>query len=166
MGRLTDRRVVHVQIGPDGADDHLAGVEPHADLDGHPVRAEDTLRVLRDRLLHPQRRVARPHGVVLVGERRAEERHDPVAHHLVDRALVAVDGLHHALEHGIEELARLLGIAVGEQLHRALEVGEEHRDLLALALEGGLGGEDLLGEVLRRVGLRRREPCFGGTAGR
>ena len=84
----------------------------------------------------PQRRVAGPHRVVLVGERRAEERHDPVAHDLVHGALVAVDGLHHPLEDGVEELARLLGVAVGEQLHRALEVGEEHRDLLALAFEG------------------------------
>ena len=91
--------------------------------------------------------------MVLVGERRAEQRHDPVAHDLVDGALVAVDGLHHPLEHGIEELPRLLGVAVGEQLHRALEVGEEHGDLLALALEGGLRGEDLLGEVLGGVGL-------------
>jgi hypothetical protein len=48
VGRLTDRRVVHVQIGADGTDDHLTGVEPHADLDGHSVRAEETLRVLRD----------------------------------------------------------------------------------------------------------------------
>ena len=54
---------------------------------------------------------------------------------------------------GIEQLARLLGIAVGEQLHRALEVGEEHGHLLALALQRGLRGEDLLGEVLGRVGL-------------
>ena len=72
----------------------------------------------------------------------------PSPMHLVDRALVAVHGLHHALEDRVEELARLLGIAVGEQLHRALEVGEQHRDLLALAFERGLGGEDLLGEVL------------------
>ena len=91
--------------------------------------------------------------MVLVGQRRAEERHDPVAHHLVDGALVAVDRLHHVLEHGVEELARLLGVAVGEQLHRALEVGEEHGDLLALAFERGLGGEDLLGEMLGGVGL-------------
>ena len=85
--------------------------------------------------------------MVLVRQRCTEERHDPVAHDLVHRALIAVDGLHHALQHRIEDLARLLGIAVGEQLHRALEVGEEHRDLLALAFQGGLGGEDLLGEV-------------------
>ena len=115
----------------------------------------DAFRVALHRLLHPQRRVARAHRVVLVGERRAEERHDPVAHDLVDGALVAVDGLHHVLEHRVEQLARLLGIAVGEQLHRALEVGEEDGHLLALALEGGLGREDLLGEMFGRVGLRR-----------
>ena len=154
VGRLPNGRVVHVQVGTDGADDHLARVEPHADLEGHPLRAEHTLRVLRHRLLHPERRVARPHGVVLVGERRSEERHDPIAHHLVDRALVAVDGLHHPFEDRVEELPGLLGVPVREQLHRALEVGEEHGDLLALAFEGGLRGEDLLGEVLGGVGLR------------
>jgi hypothetical protein len=58
------------------------------------------------------------------------------------------------LEYGIEELARLLGVTVREQLHRPFEVGEEDRDLLALALESGLGSEDLLGEVFRGVGLR------------
>ena len=53
--------------------------------------------------------------------------------------------------------ARLLGIAVGEQLHRALEVGEQDRDLLALAFEGAARGEDPLGQVPRRVGLRGGE---------
>ncbi len=158
VGGLADGGVVHVQIAADGAHDDLAGVQADADLDGDALRAADLLGVALDRLLHPQRGIAGADRVVLVGERRAEERHDPVAHDLVDGALVAVDGLHHALEHGVEELARLLGIAVGEQLHRALEVGEEHGDLLALALQGGLGGEDLLGEVLGGVGLRRGEP--------
>jgi hypothetical protein len=50
-----------------------------------------------------------------------------------------VDGLHHVLEHGIEQLARLLGVAIGEQFHRPLEIGEQHGDLLALAFQGGLG---------------------------
>ena len=53
--------------------------------------------------------------MVLVRERRPEQRHDAVAHHLVDGALVTVDGLHHVLEDRVEELACLLGIAVGEQ---------------------------------------------------
>src|SRR5260370_13395760 len=90
-------------------------------------------------------------------ERRGKEGNNRVAHHLVDGTLVAVDGLHHAFQDGVEKLASLLGIAVGEQLHRALEVGEEDRDLLTLAFQGCLRGKDLLGEVLRRIRLRGRE---------
>ena len=77
--------------------------------------------------------------MVLVGERGAEERHDAVSHHLIHRALVAVDRLHHVLEHGVEDLACLLGVTVGEEFHRALEVSEEHGDLLALTFESELG---------------------------
>jgi hypothetical protein len=72
--------------------------------------------------------------VILVGDRRPEQRHDPIAHHLVNGALVAVDSLHHQLENRIEDLTRFLGITIGKQLHRALEIREEHRDLLALSL--------------------------------
>ena len=93
----------------------------------------------------------------LVRHGSSEQSHDSVAHHLIDGALVAMDGLHHLLEYRIEDLPRLLGIAVGEQLHGALEVGEEDRDLLAFAFEGLLRREDLLCEVLRRVGGRRGE---------
>ena len=50
-------------------------------------------------------------------------------------ALEAMDGFHHVLEHGVEKLARLLGITVGEQLHGALEVGEEDGHLFAFAFE-------------------------------
>jgi len=95
--------------------------------------------------------------VVLVGKGSAEERHDAVAHHLVHGALVAVDGVHHQLEHRVEDLARLLRIAIREQLHRALQISEEDRDLLALTLKCGLRGEDLRGEVFWRVGLGRVE---------
>jgi hypothetical protein len=95
--------------------------------------------------------------VVLVGQGRAEQRHDPVAHDLVHGALVAVHRLHHQLEHWVQQLSSLLGAPIGQQFHRPLEVGEEDSDLLALALEGALGREDLLGEMLGGVGLRRRE---------
>jgi hypothetical protein len=54
---------------------------------------------------------------------------------------------HHALEHRVEELTGLFGIAVSEQLHRAFEVGEEDRHLLALACEGAFGGEDFFREI-------------------
>jgi len=153
---LPDGGVVHAEVAPDRPHYDLARVEPHPNLHLNAVRAADVFVVASDRLLHPERRVARPHRVVLVGERRAEERHDAVAHHLVDRALVTVHGLNHPFEHRVEKLARFLGIAVGEQLHRTLQVSEEDRDLLALAFEGRLRGQDLLGEALRGVGFGRR----------
>src|SRR4029453_496053 len=58
------------------------------------------------------------------------------------------------------------GITVPEQLHRAFEVCEEHRDLLAFAFERGLGGEDLLRGVPGRVGVRRGEARLSGLGER
>ena len=156
--RLADGGVVHVEIAADGAHDDFPRVEPDPDLHVHAVCAARALRVARHQLPHPERRVARAHRVVLVGQGRAEERHDPVAHHLVDSALVAVHGLHHDLEDGVEELARLLRIAVSQELHRALYVGEEHRDLLPLALKRSTGAQYFLGEMLGSVGFGRRKP--------
>jgi hypothetical protein len=49
-----------------------------------------------------------------------------------------VDGRHQALQHGVQELARLFGVAVGEQFHGAFQVGEEHGDLFALPFKRGL----------------------------
>jgi hypothetical protein len=49
-----------------------------------------------------------------------------------------VDGLHHPLEDGVQQLPSVFRVPIRQQLHRALEVGEEHGDLLPLAFEGGL----------------------------
>src|SRR5262245_64286338 len=68
-----------------------------------------------------------------------------------------MDRLHHPLEDGIEDLPRFFWVTIGEELHRALQVGEEYCDLLALALERALGREDLLSEVLGDVRLRGTE---------
>ena len=138
VGRLPHGRVVHAQIAPDRADDDLAGVEAHADVYGHAGRPVDLVGVLLHALLHPERGVPRPDRVILVRHRRPEQRHDPVTHDLVDGAFVPVDGLHHPLEDGVEELPRLLGVPIREELHRALEVGEEHGHLLPLTLQRAL----------------------------
>ena len=112
--RLADRGVVDAQIAADGADHDLARVQPDPDLHRDAVGPPDLVGVSTDRALHVEGRIAGADRVVLVGKRRAEEGHDPVAHHLVHRALVSMNGLHHPLEHGVQELARLLGVAVGE----------------------------------------------------
>ena len=46
MRRLTDRRVVHVQVTADRADHDFAGVEADTDLHGHAVCAPRRLGVL------------------------------------------------------------------------------------------------------------------------
>ena len=153
---LADGGVVHVEVVRDGAHDHLARVEADADVQRDAVSGPDLLGVAADRVLHPERGIARAHRVVLVGEGRAEQRHDPVAHDLVHRALVVVDGVHHPLEDRVQQRPRLLGIPVGQELQRAPEVGEEHRDLLALAFERALPGEDPLRQVPGGVALGRR----------
>ena len=94
--------------------------------------------------------------MILVRDRRAEEGHDAVAGVLVHRALEAMHALGEDGEEAIEDGVPLLRIALLGQLHRALHVGEENGHLLALALEGGARGEDLVGEVFGGVGEWRK----------
>src|SRR5262249_21872112 len=49
------------------------------------------------------------------------------------------------------ELLRLLGVTPPYQLHRALDIGKEHRDLLTLTFEGTAGEQDFLSEIGREV---------------
>ena len=84
--------------------------------------------------------------MVLVRDRRAEQREDAVAGGLHDVAVVAMDRVDHQPQRRIDNRARLLGVEVLHQLHRALDVGEQRRDRLALALgvrvwRGGGGGD-------------------------
>src|SRR5262249_8157908 len=75
--------------------------------------------------------------------------------------LVPPDRFHHSLEDRIEQSPRFLGVAVGEQLHRALEIREEDGDLLALPDHGGARDADLVREGRRGMapGLGRRDRC-------
>ena len=73
--------------------------------------------------------------MILVRDRRAEERHDAVAGVLVDGALEAVHAVREDLEESLEDRVPLLGSDLLGELHRALHVGEQHRHLLALAFE-------------------------------
>ena len=147
---------VHVQIVADGTDDDLTRIDPDADRHRHSVSVLKLFRISRNGLLHSQRRITSVHRMILDRERRAEQRHDAVAHDPVHRALVAVDGLGHAFDHRIEQqFLRGLGIAVDQQLHRTRDIGKQHRDLLPLTLEGRPCGEDLVSKVLGHVTLGR-----------
>jgi hypothetical protein len=159
MRGLPNRRVVHAEVAANRPHDDITRVKPDPDANGSPLSPPHVFRVSLYRFLHPQRGVTGAHGMIFMGDGRAKQRHDSVAHHLVDRTLVPMDRVHHQLEHWIEDLPGLLGVAIGQQLHRALEVGEENGDLLALALERRLGCQDLLGEVLGGIAVRSPRRC-------
>src|SRR5215467_14230277 len=55
------------------------------------------------------------------------------------------------LQGRIQELAGLFWIEALDQLGGALEVGKEHRYLLALAFQGSARGEDFFGQIRRGV---------------
>ena len=143
---------------------HFPRVETHAHAQLQAPCAAHLLSIGLHGRLHGQGGIAGPQGVIFMGNGGAKERHDAIAEHLVHRALVAVHGVHHALEGRVEELLGVFGIETADQLHRVFEVGKQHRDLLAFAFQGTTGGEDLLGQIGGRVGQRRGR-CGGGAVG-
>ena len=77
--------------------------------------------------------------MVLMCDRRAEQREDAVAGRLHDIAVIAPDGVDHEFQRWIDDRARFFGVEIRHQLGRALDVGEKRRDGLALAGEGFTG---------------------------
>ena len=131
--RVALRGVLHVQVVPDRPHHDLARVETHADGEADPPRPLELLGVAPELVLQVQRRVACPPGVVLVRDRRAEERHHAVAGVLIHRTLEAVHAVGEELEEAIHDLVPVLGVEPLGELHGALDVGEEHGHLLQLA---------------------------------
>ena len=112
-----------------------------------------------------QRGEAGPGGVVLVRDRRPEQRHDPVAGELVDGALEPPDALGEQREEALHDLTPLLGIGLLGHVHRAHDVGEQDGHLLALAVErrrfvfGRLPGAPAPPRVAARRELQKRWPA-------
>ncbi len=145
--RVADRGVFEAQVLADRADDHLARVDPHAHREAEPLVAADLGGVRGELALQRQRRPAGPLGVILVGERSAEQRHDAVAGELVDGALEAVDAVAQDREEALHDRPPGLRVGLLGELHRADHVGEQHGHLLALAVEIGAGAKDLLRQM-------------------
>lgn len=114
MRGLTDRRVIHVKIVADGAHDHFTGIQSDAYLHGGAVGSLHVITVAGNLRLHSQCRIAGAHRMIFQRQRRTKQGHDSIAYDLVDRALVAVHGFHHALEHRVENPSGFLRVAVGE----------------------------------------------------
>jgi len=85
--------------------------------------------------------------MVFVRDRRAEQREDAIAGRLHDITVVAMGGVDHQLECGIDDRAGLLGVEILHHLGGPLDVGEQRRHRLPLAVDRR-----------RSIGLFRRNP--------
>ena len=141
--RVPLRRIVHAQVVADLADHHFARVEAHADGELE-AAALERARIGAELLLHAERGVARAPGMVLVRDRRPEQRHDAVTGELVDGAFEAMDLFGQDLEEAVEHPMPFLGVDLLGQQHRVDQVDEQHGDLFALAFEGAAIGEHTL----------------------
>ena len=151
---VTLRGIIHAQVVSDLADHHFTRVEPDPHAEGDAVLDPHLVRVLAYRVANMQRGVTSALGVILVRDRRTEECHDSVTGELIDRAFEAVHALGENLEEALEDAVPLLGIELLGEFERPLHVREQDRHVLALAFEHRLRLQDLVGEVLGRVGTR------------
>ena len=95
-----------------------------------------------DRALHAQRGADRPLGVVLVRDRRAEDRHDPVAGELVDVPAEGLDRAGQRGQHPVGDRADPFRVEVLRPGGEVGEVAEEHGDDAPLGGgQGGRGGQ-------------------------
>ena len=86
-----------------------------------------------------------------MGDRCTEERHDPVAGVLIDRAFEAVNLRGDELKAAVDDPVHLLWIKLFRKRSESGDVSEEYGDLTAFALKRGSGSQDLFGEMLWRV---------------
>ena len=130
--RQAHRLVVGGRVGHQVAHHHFAGMQPDTNADWAETIGGVALGVLQD----GQGRVAGLLGVVLVRQRRAEDRHDAVAGDAVDRAAIAIDRPHHLADGGAQDFVDTLGVHPRGERNRSANVGEHDRHDFALPLGG------------------------------
>ena len=144
----------------------LAGVDADANLDACAAESAEIVAPAAEIVAGREGGVNRPLRMVLMGDRRAEQREDAVAGRLHDVAVVAMDRADHQLERGIDDRACLFRVEIRHQLGRALDIGKQRSDSLALTLEilggGNLGYPDL--PITRFLCRRGRSRVHRGSA--
>ena len=157
VSRVADRRIVHPEVAANAADDDEPAVETLAHLEGEGAVALQLALIVLEGTLDSERGAHSPLRMVLVRDRRAEERHDAVTGELVHRAFVPVHLGQHDLERARHQRVHVLGVESGRERGEPRDVHKQDGDLLTLAREGRFGGEDAVGEMLGGVRRRTRE---------
>jgi NAD(P)-dependent dehydrogenase (short-subunit alcohol dehydrogenase family) len=144
---VTDARVCHAPLGAGEARDQRAGGDADADPDLDAAPAGLLAAELVHELEHVERRGHRAEPVVRPRQGRAEDRHQPVAQHLIHDAAVGADGVEHERVVAVQQLDRLLRReTLGDPGERP-DVGEHDAGLDVLAPERQARGQELLGDL-------------------
>ncbi len=112
---------------------HAAGTQADADLQLVLARPTQSDIMGLNRLLQGKRRVASPFCMVLLNERDAEDRHDPVAAPLCDGAAVTVHRVPHQRDRRRQDIHGGLRVGTLDQRGRTHDVGKKDRDDPAVA---------------------------------
>src|SRR5229473_7045331 len=101
---MANRRILRVSFaGLNRTDHYLAGVDADPRLQIDSLLRAQPFSVTPHLLLHPQSRIERALGMVLVRDRGTEQGEDAVAGRLHDVTVVAMDRLHHQLERRVDD---------------------------------------------------------------
>jgi hypothetical protein len=157
--RVALRGIVGTRVVADRPDDDLAGVQAHAHREVEAAPAAELVAERAQPVAQMQGSETGALSVILVGDRRTEESHDAIAGVLIDGPCVAVHAVVENVEEAIEHLVPFLGTEPLRQVHRVLNVGEQHGDLLVLALDMRRG------ERMPALFAELRAVAIGVTAG-
>ncbi len=136
---MTNWGVLSVPAGVDHAQNHFASVDTDTRLRGWLTLRRKPLPMLPQCLLQPQRRIECALGMVLMRDRRAEQREDAVTGGLHHVTVVAMSGVDHKFQRRIDNRARVLRVKVAHHCGRIFDVREQRRHRLALAFERSAG---------------------------
>ena len=131
-----------------GREDHLSRVDTDAD-----AQPAEVLSLCRRALLDLKRGADRPLGVVLVGHRGPEHRHQRIADDLVDRAAEPLDDLTHLAHAAVDHGPHLLRVGALRERREARQIGEHDGHPAPLAFD-----------ALAAARRWRRARVAGGTA--
>src|ERR1700722_10700265 len=144
---MAERGEVHAQIVADLRYHHLARVEADADVEPDAVTGFHRRTEGQQGVADMQGGEAGSARMVLVRDRRTEQRDDPVAAELIRCAFKPVDTLGNDLDVILDDAEPMFGVHPFRQGHGALYVDGQDGDVLAFARQCGTGLTDLVGEM-------------------
>jgi hypothetical protein len=105
--RMPDGSVLGMRVaGLDGSDNHFSAVDAHPNRQRRLPPLAQLVGVTLEIFLHPAGGVQGSLRMILMGDRRSEQRENAIAGGLHDIAVVAMRGVHHEFKRWIDDRAR------------------------------------------------------------